>query len=71
VPSHRRVYQPEIPDFSHSLVRRDDIELLARSSKIFVNAMFTTFVRVRFTNVFVCTAPISANPCVWRACIAD
>jgi hypothetical protein len=37
----------------------------------FVNAMFTTFVRVRFTNVFVCTAPIPANPCVWRACIAD
>jgi hypothetical protein len=27
--------------------------------------------RVRFTNVFVCTMPIPANPCVLRACIAD
>jgi hypothetical protein len=33
-------------------VRRDDIEFLARSSKNFVNAMFTTFMRARFTNVF-------------------
>jgi hypothetical protein len=37
----------------------------------FVNAMFTTFMRVRFTNVFDGAAPIPVNPCVWRACIAD
>jgi hypothetical protein len=38
---------------------------------ISVNAMFTTFMRVRFTNVFDGAAPTAANPCVWRACIAD
>jgi hypothetical protein len=37
----------------------------------FVNVMFTTFMRVRFTNVFDGIARIPANPCVWRACIAD
>jgi hypothetical protein len=36
----------------------------------FVNAMFTTFMRMRFTNVFDDAARTSANPCVWRACIA-
>jgi hypothetical protein len=36
-----------------------------------VNAMFTTFVRVRFTNVFDGATRISASACVWRACIAD
>jgi hypothetical protein len=36
-----------------------------------VNAMFTTFKRVRFTNVFDDTARIAANPCVWHAGIAD
>jgi hypothetical protein len=38
--------------------------------KNFVNAMFTTFVRVRFTNVFDDMARIAAGPCVWRGCIA-
>jgi hypothetical protein len=38
--------------------------------KVFVNAMFTTFVRVRFTNVFDGTTRIPASACVWRACIA-
>jgi hypothetical protein len=33
--------------------------------------MFTTFMRVRFTNVFDVAAPIPANPCVWHARIAD
>jgi hypothetical protein len=37
----------------------------------FVNAMFTTFMRARFTNVFDDSARIAARPCVWRACIAD
>jgi hypothetical protein len=39
--------------------------------KNFVNAMFTTFMRVRFTNVFDGAARIQASPCVWRARIAD
>jgi hypothetical protein len=39
--------------------------------KNFVNAMFTTFMRARFTNVFDGTVRISVSPCVWRACIAD
>jgi hypothetical protein len=39
------------------------------SEKIIVNAMFTTFVRVRFTNVFDATVRMQANPCVWRGCI--
>jgi hypothetical protein len=38
---------------------------------IFVNAMFTTFMRLRFTNVFDGSAPTAASACVWRACIAD
>jgi hypothetical protein len=37
----------------------------------FVNAMFTTFMRVRFTNVFDHTARNPASACVWRARIAD
>jgi hypothetical protein len=37
----------------------------------FVNAMFTTFMRVRFTNVFERIARIPVSPCVWRAGIAD
>jgi hypothetical protein len=37
----------------------------------FVNAMFTTFMRPRFTNVFDGAARITANPCVWRVRIAD
>jgi hypothetical protein len=36
-----------------------------------INAMFTTFVRLRFTNGFDGAARISASSCVWRACIAD
>jgi hypothetical protein len=39
--------------------------------KNFVNAMFTTFMRARFTNVFDVTAAIAGSPCVWLACIAD
>jgi hypothetical protein len=39
--------------------------------RFFVNAMFTTFMRARFTNVFDGAARISAGSCVWRACIAD
>jgi hypothetical protein len=53
-------------------LRGDDEWIFLRGLRVIpVNTVFTTFVRVRFTNVFVCTAPISANPCVWRACIAD
>jgi hypothetical protein len=37
----------------------------------FVNAMFTTFMRVRFTKVFDVILHKSARPCVWRAGIAD
>jgi hypothetical protein len=33
----------------------------------FVNAMFTTFMRARFTNVFDATARNPASACVWRA----
>jgi hypothetical protein len=43
----------------------------AATTKNFVNAMFTTFMRARFTNVFDATARIAASACVWRACIAD
>jgi len=39
--------------------------------KFFVNAMFTTFMRVRFTNVFDGVARNPARACVWRACIVD
>jgi hypothetical protein len=42
----------------------------AMTRSFFVNAMFTTFMRVRFTNVFDVTAPSLARACVWRACIA-
>jgi hypothetical protein len=41
------------------------------SEKFFVNAMFTTFMRARFTNVFDGTLRIQANPCVWHSRIAD
>jgi hypothetical protein len=37
----------------------------------FVNAMFTTFMRVRFTSVFDGTPPNPVRPCVWHARIAD
>jgi hypothetical protein len=37
----------------------------------FVNAMFTTFMRVRFTNVFDVILQNPARPCVWRGRIAD
>jgi hypothetical protein len=33
----------------------------------FVNAMFTTFMRVRFTNAFDVIARNRRRPCVWRA----
>jgi hypothetical protein len=33
----------------------------------FVNAMFTTFMRVRFTNVFDVIARNGRRACVWRA----
>ena len=36
-----------------------------------VNAMFTTFMRVRFTNVFDGTTRNRSRACVWPACIAD
>jgi hypothetical protein len=36
----------------------------------FVNAMFTTFMRARFTNVFDDHTRIAARSCVWRAGIA-
>jgi hypothetical protein len=39
--------------------------------KNFVNAMFTTFMRARFTNVFDVILQKSARACVWRGCIAD
>jgi hypothetical protein len=39
----------------------------AANDEKFVNAMFTTFVRVRFTNVFDGTARNPASACVWRA----
>jgi len=42
-----------------------------RASKIFVNAMFTTFMRVRFTNAFDVIAQNPACICVWRAGITD
>jgi len=41
------------------------------TAKKFVNAMFTTFMRLRFTNVFDGAARIAANPCVWHGRIAD
>jgi len=52
-------------------VRRDDIEFLARSSKISVNPIFTTFMRARFTKAFDVIARNRLRPCVWRARIAD
>jgi hypothetical protein len=39
--------------------------------KKFVNAMFTTFMRVRFTNAFDVILQNPARPCVWRGRIAD
>jgi hypothetical protein len=38
--------------------------------KKFVNAMFTTFMRVRFTNAFDVILQNPARPCVWRGRIA-
>jgi hypothetical protein len=43
----------------------------AMTKGFFVNAMFTTFMRVGFTNVFDDTARIPVDPCVWHARIAD
>jgi hypothetical protein len=43
----------------------------AMTKGFFVNAMFTTFMRVRFTNVSDGIARNPASACVWRACIAD
>ncbi len=37
----------------------------------FVNAMFTTFMRARFTNAFDVITAIAARACMWRACIGD
>jgi hypothetical protein len=52
-------------------LRGDDEWIFLRGLRVtFVNAMFTTFVRVRFTNVFDDTVRIAASACVWRACIA-
>jgi hypothetical protein len=39
--------------------------------KNFVNFIFTTFMRVRFTNVFDVIARYCGRACVWRARIAD
>jgi len=52
-------------------VRRDDIEFLAPSSKNDVNFIFTTFMRLRFTNAFDVIARHCSRTCVWRACIGD
>jgi hypothetical protein len=38
--------------------------------EIFINAMFTIFMRVRFTNVFDGAAQNPVRACVWRARIA-
>jgi hypothetical protein len=40
------------------------------AEKNFVNAMFTTFMRVRFTNAFDVIARNCERTCVWHACIA-
>jgi hypothetical protein len=37
------------------------------TAKKFVNAMFTTFMRVRFTNAFDVIARNAGRSCVWRA----
>jgi hypothetical protein len=37
------------------------------TNKNFVNAMFTTFMRVRFTNAFDVIARNCRCTCVWRA----
>jgi len=37
----------------------------------FVNPIFTTFMRVRFTNAFDVIARNRGGACVWRARIAD
>jgi hypothetical protein len=37
----------------------------------YVNSIFTTFMRVRFTNTFDVIAENCRRTCVWRACIGD
>jgi hypothetical protein len=49
----------------------EDTDKPGHDESFFVNAMFTTFMRVRFTNVFDVILQKSARACVWRACIAD
>jgi hypothetical protein len=44
-----------------------EARLLRMTGKNFVNAMFTTFMRVRFTNVFDVILQKTARACVWRA----
>jgi hypothetical protein len=40
-------------------------------TKVLVNAIFTTFMRVRFTKAFDVIARHCSRTCVWRACIGD
>jgi hypothetical protein len=48
-------------------LRGDDEWIFLRGLRItFVNAMFTTFMRVRFTNVFDGIARNCRHACVWR-----
>ena len=49
-------------------LRGDDEWIFLRGFVIaFVNAMFTTFMRARFTNVFDATSRNPLSACVWRA----
>jgi hypothetical protein len=47
--------------------RRHGRDKPGHDEEIFVNAMFTTFMRARFTNAFDVIAGNCRCPCVWRA----